>query len=59
MAETEKKAESKKARVVAKTAMWRGGLKWEAGVNEIDAELLTKEVRKALQDDQGGNFEIL
>ena len=56
----------KSAKVIAKQGMWRGGLKWEAGLNEIEASVLdgkvgdTKQtVREALEADQGGNFTIL
>lgn len=55
-----------KVKVIAKTGMWRGGIRWEAGLNEVDALVLlgtpegaTKTVRALLEQDPGGNFTIL
>jgi len=48
-----------KARVVAKTGMWRGGLQWAAGLNAVDPATLTDEVLEALESDQGNNFTVL
>lgn len=56
----------KTVKVIAKRAMWRGGMNFEAGLNEVEAAALdakvgdTKQtVREALESDQGGNFTIL
>lgn len=53
-------------KVIAKRGMWRGGVNWEAGLNEVDAAVLEgkigdtkKTVRQALEEDAGGNFTIL
>lgn len=54
------------AKVIAKRGMWRGGVNWEAGLNEVDPAVLEgkigdtkKTVRQALEEDAGGNFTIL
>lgn len=53
-------------KVIAKRGMWRGGVNWEAGLNEVEASVLAakiegtkKTVRDLLEEDAGGNFTIL
>jgi hypothetical protein len=53
-------------KVIAKRGMWRGGVSWQAGLNEIETAVLAgkiegtkKTVRDLLEEDAGGNFTIL